>query len=242
MATVNGYTAERMKQIEDSAIIGGTVVGDQLMLTRYDNTQINAGSVRGPQGIQGPIGATTIPAGAIMMWTTLTPPSGWLIANGVAVSRTTYSSLFTAIGTTYGSGDGSTTFNTPNLTARVAVGYDASTVDFNMVGKTGGEAKHVLLPSEMAAHYHTVEPPNTVTDTQGNHYHTSPDGYNFITTGSGGTGMGYTAAGGNPTTTQWGGNHAHNLDIGQFNSGSSGSSTPHNNIQPYLTLPYIVKT
>ncbi len=56
MATVTGYTAARMKAIEDNAIINGAVVGDNLMLTRYNTVQINAGNVRGPQGIQGPIG------------------------------------------------------------------------------------------------------------------------------------------------------------------------------------------
>ncbi len=56
MATVTGYTAARMKEIEDAAIIDGDVVGDDLILTRFDTTQINAGNVRGAQGIQGPAG------------------------------------------------------------------------------------------------------------------------------------------------------------------------------------------
>ncbi len=56
MATVTGYTAARMKEIEDAAIIDGDVVGDDLILTKFDSTQINAGNVRGPQGIQGPVG------------------------------------------------------------------------------------------------------------------------------------------------------------------------------------------
>lgn len=244
MATVTGYTAERMKQIEDSSIVSGIIVGNNLILTRYDSTQVDAGNVRGPQGIQGPIGATTIPAGAIMMWTTLTPPAGWLLANGIAVSRTTYSVLFTAIGTSYGTGDGSTTFNIPNLTARVPVGYDASTIDFNAVGKTGGEAKHILLPNEMPSHNHAIDPPNTVTDTQGNHQHTSVDGGNIVTTAATNFAGLSVSAGGNPSSpyTSFAGNHAHNLDIPSFNSGTAGSSLSHNNLQPYLTLPFIVKT
>ena len=56
-----------------------------------------------------------VPAGAIMAFAMNSAPSGWLSANGSAVSRTTYATLFTAIGTTYGSGNGSTTFNLPNL-------------------------------------------------------------------------------------------------------------------------------
>ncbi len=60
MATVTGYTAARMKEIEDAAIIDGAVVLDDLILTRYDAAEINAGNVRGPQGIQGPPGPTSI--------------------------------------------------------------------------------------------------------------------------------------------------------------------------------------
>ncbi len=58
MATVTGYTAARMKQIEDSAIIDGDIVGDNLILKRFDTVEINAGNIRGPQGIQGPPGQT----------------------------------------------------------------------------------------------------------------------------------------------------------------------------------------
>ncbi len=60
MATVTGYTSTRMKEIEDAAIIDGDVVGNDLILTRYDTTQINAGNVRGIQGIPGPAGLTSI--------------------------------------------------------------------------------------------------------------------------------------------------------------------------------------
>lgn len=56
MATVTGYTAERMKEIEDAAIVGGAVVGDNLILTRFDEITIDAGVVVGPQGDTGPTG------------------------------------------------------------------------------------------------------------------------------------------------------------------------------------------
>ena len=55
------------------------------------------------------------PIGTINMYASTTVPSGWLLCDGSAVSRTTYSSLFNIIGTTYGVGDNSTTFNIPNL-------------------------------------------------------------------------------------------------------------------------------
>ena len=60
MATVTGYTSARMKQIEDKAIVSGTILGDNLILITYDGTEINAGNVRGPQGIDGPIGEVSL--------------------------------------------------------------------------------------------------------------------------------------------------------------------------------------
>lgn len=61
MATITGLTAERMLEIEAASIVDGEVVGDDLILTRHDTTQINAGDVRGPAGPQGPEGATVSP-------------------------------------------------------------------------------------------------------------------------------------------------------------------------------------
>lgn len=62
--------------------------------------------------------AATVPSGSVMSFAMNTAPTGWLKANGAAVSRTTYAALFTAIGTTFGVGDGSTTFNLPDLRGR----------------------------------------------------------------------------------------------------------------------------
>ncbi len=81
MATVTGYTAARMKEIEDSAIIDGDVVGDNLILKRYDTAEINAGSVRGPQGIQGATGSSGDTSIQIVTSTTrpVTPFTGLMI-------------------------------------------------------------------------------------------------------------------------------------------------------------------
>ena len=65
-----------------------------------------------------------VPAGCVMPFAGATPPDGWLLCYGQAVSRTTYPDLFAAIATTYGAGDGSTTFNLPDLRGRVAAGKD----------------------------------------------------------------------------------------------------------------------
>lgn len=83
-------------------------------------------------------------------------PSGYLGCDGTAVSRTTYAPLFSAIGTTWGSGDGSTTFNLPNLQRRALVGSGGtgSSTLANTVGATGGEETHTLTIAEMPSHDH----------------------------------------------------------------------------------------
>ena len=70
------------------------------------------------------------------MWLTASAPTGYLLCDGTAVSRTTYAGLYAVIGTTYGIGDGTTTFNLPNMKGRVPVGYDITQTEFNTIGKT----------------------------------------------------------------------------------------------------------
>jgi microcystin-dependent protein len=86
------------------------------------------------------------PTGGLIMWGTGTAPSGWLLCDGTAVNRTTYSALFAVIGTTFGVGDGSTTFNVPNYTNRMPYG--------TTVGSTGGSANAIVV-----SHTHTVTDP-----------------------------------------------------------------------------------
>lgn len=100
--------------------------------------------------------ADTLPIGAVIAYSGSNEPSGWLICDGRAISRTSYSSLFNVIGTTYGAGDGSTTFNLPDYRDRVPVGLDSNDSDFNTLGKTGGEKKHTLTVNEMPAHKHEL--------------------------------------------------------------------------------------
>lgn len=87
------------------------------------------------------------PVGLISMYSGTTAPTGWLICDGSAISRTTYATLFGVIGTTYGSGDGSTTFNLPNLKGKVPVGLNSSDTDFDTIGKTGG-GKQTIIPMQ----------------------------------------------------------------------------------------------
>lgn len=80
------------------------------------------------------------PTGSLTMWPTATAPTGWLLCNGAAVSRTTYADLFALISTTYGAGNGSTTFNVPNLVNRVPIGSG----DLYSLAATGGSRDAVL--------------------------------------------------------------------------------------------------
>ena len=79
-----------------------------------------------------------LPTGSVIPFAGKTAPTGWLMCQGQAVSRTTYAQLFSVIGTTFGSGDGSTTFNLPDLRGRVAVGVDS---DANLGGTVGEKRK-----------------------------------------------------------------------------------------------------
>ena len=79
-----------------------------------------------------------VPVGGILVWPTTTAPSGFLVCDGSAISRTTYFELFDLIGTTFGSGDGSTTFNLPNLKGKFVAGYNSAEGEFDAMGETGG--------------------------------------------------------------------------------------------------------
>ena len=98
-----------------------------------------------------------VAVGDVKMTACTTAPKKWLICDGAAVSRSRYAALFSAIGTTYGEGDGSATFNLPNLSGRVVVGVDTSDSDFLTAGKTGGEKAHELTVSEMPPHSHAID-------------------------------------------------------------------------------------
>ena len=183
------------------------------------------------------------PPGAIHAYGGASAPSGYLLCNGAAVSRTTYAALFSAIGTNYGVGDGSTTFNVPNLQGRVPVGLSAADAEFDVRGETGGAKTHTLASNEIPAHVHLVDPPNSTTTTNGSHTHSYNDQYRGTTVSDDADDRNVASSTLNDAarTTGSGGSHTHTLDIPAFNSGSSGGGAAHNNLQPYLVVNYIIK-
>lgn len=121
--------------------------------------------------------AALVPSGTISQTARATAPTGYLLCDGSAISRTTYSALFDAIGTAYGSGDGSTTFNIPNLKGRVPVGYDPSQSEFDSLGEIGGKKAETLDVTQIPSHTHS----GTTGNQSQNHTHA----YSGTVSGSG---------------------------------------------------------
>jgi microcystin-dependent protein len=170
--------------------------------------------------------------GDIKITSRSTAPSKWLFCRGQAISRTTYSALFAAIGTTYGAGDGSTTFNLPDLQGRVVAGLEASAsrltsgvsgIDGATLGAAGGS-------EAMQQHNHAI--------TDGGHAHTAQMSNNpgaitnSMFANSGGTsGNGATSGGSgfiNTSTSTTG------ITIQNTGTGTS------QNVQPTIVLNYII--
>lgn len=159
------------------------------------------------------------PTGVVLPFAGSAAPTGWLLCFGQAVSRTTFADLFTAIGTTHGTGNGSTTFNLPDMRGRVAAGEDdmggtaanrlttaGSGVNGLVLGAAGGAQTHTLTTAQIPSHAHS--------------YVGGANAAGSGTVGAAGqSANGYT-----------------------MNTLNAGSDAAHNNTQPTIILNYIIKT
>nr|DAG39803.1 MAG TPA: Baseplate wedge protein [Caudoviricetes sp.] len=157
----------------------------------------------------------TLPVGSVISYIKAIAPENWLVCDGSAVSRTDYSELFNVIGTTFGTGDGSTTFNLPDIKGKTIVGLDSSDTDFNEIGKTLGEKTHTLTVAEMPSHNHSMGSFNQYNDGTGGSFAESEK-------------VGRTTSGAD-------GSKSINPIF------NTGGSKAHNNIQPSVILCYIIK-
>ena len=185
------------------------------------------------------------PAGMMGPYAGNVVPNGWLLADGRAVSRFAYSDLYAAIGTTWGAGNGNTTFNLPNTQDRMLIGKPSN----EDVGDTGGEREHTLTSDEMPAHSHSAPSHSHPIP---NHSHsfgfTSPRIVINVSLASeyasgtadalkGETRDTFTIS---SSTGQGGGGRTSSESGGS--TGSRGSGQPHNNMPPYAVVLYIIKT
>ena len=179
---------------------------------------------KGDEGVKGETGSTGagMAVGGIVAWSgsASSLPDGYFLCDGSAKSRTTYDALYTVIGTTHGAGDGSTTFNLPDLSGRFVVGYDSNNNIFDVADK-GGSADATLV-----AHGHTINDPG--------HFHTTND---------------YVSRAGYAEPRNFGvGTDGNANNVGNTNSkttgitiNSNGSSATNANLPPYYALTYIIK-
>lgn len=163
-------------------------------------------------------GGDTTPIGIQLPYVNATPPTGWLICDGSAISRTTYPDLFAVIGTSYGVGDGSTTFNLPDKRGRVSVGLDPSITWFNVLAKKGGKETVTLGISHIPSHGHNYR----------------ADGYNTIALSN----LGWVTTGDFVSINQGGGGYRLGLGASVQNTGGGQA---HNNLQPYEVDVWIIK-
>jgi microcystin-dependent protein len=194
-------------------LAGGTLTGT-LTLDAAPTADLQAATKKYVDDEVAGIPAATdlTPAGTVIYTARSTAPTGYLKANGAAVSRTTYATLFSAIGTTYGGGDGSTTFNLPDLRGEFVRGLDDGRgVDTSRtLGSSQGDA--TALPDTAFT---------GSTNTAGNHDHS----YATNQGTGGGQGGGGADTGSRNATTNQAGSHSHSVTI---NGGGDAETRPRN--------------
>lgn len=256
--SIGAKSIRKMTSSGDAALSGAEIQADGIYMVSYSealNSAAGGWLLLNPTiDLTAPIKTSVdiaAPVGMVVDYAGLIAPTSWLFLYGQAVSRITYAALFAVIGTTYGAGDGSTTFNLPDARGRVIAGQDdmggtsanrltglSGGVDGDVLGAAGGVETHTLTTAQLAAHTHTG-----TTSSGGAHTHTIDyDGafggnpVNRANDPRWDWGDQSTTNTANNAVTQSGGTHSHT-----FTTASSGSDGAHNNVQPTLVLNKIIK-
>lgn len=190
------------------------------------------------------------PFGAVIPFAGSTAPEGWLLCDGSVVSRTTYASLFAVISTTYNTGgEAGTDFRLPNMKGRIPVGIDSTQTEFDVLGETGGSKTSTAPHTHGVTLDHDHASFNATSGTESqthSHYvsqytNTANSGTNYYlaTVGSNAYGS-YNTGGASVTHT-----HTTTIDVPAFTgsntSGASSAAATSGNLQPYISLNYIIK-
>ena len=221
--TTGSFDSGRIPSLDTSKITSGTFA-DAFIANVSSSKLTGALPAIDGSSLTGIEGTKT---GTIMAWSSSSIPTGFLECDGTAVSRTTYATLFAEIGTLYGVGDGSTTFNLPDLQDNVPLGKSgtkslASTGGANTVTPTGNisgsTANATLSEAQLASHTHDVPTRSA-------------------NIGGGEIGQDKSGSGRSTTTNSAGSGSAHSHNMSANFSGTASSV-----VQPYLTVIYIIKT
>lgn len=220
---------------------GDTLDGTPSFLLDAQNETITCVSGGANWSIASDAGIFTapLPVGVVLPFAGTNVPNGWFLCDGSAISRTGNSVLFGVVGTTYGGGDGSTTFNLPDLRGRVPAGKETSASRLTsggsgVDGATGGAETHMLTEAELASHTH-----GDGSYAAADHNHDISTRNHTTTSGSDGSRLSEAGSSG-ATDTFFGMNNAGTLNV-SGTSDATGSDASHNNTQPTIILNYIIK-
>jgi microcystin-dependent protein len=237
---VDGLGAKPLRAAPSVELFAGTLIEGTPYLCLYNNSDAAwylHGGVGNPNAYSIPLGAS------VTYWGSTAPSTNFALAQGQAISRTTYAALYALIGNTYGAGNGATTFNIPDVVGRVPVMLDAGSARISStffgsspatLGNVGGSQSHTLTTAQLASHTHA----NTVSETP--HAHTETQ-HSAVVNTSNFQDTAHFCAGPN------GGSIQSALSTGSATAGvsisnaSAGSGSAHNNMQPGIISNHIIR-